>query len=130
MASLMAARGAFVARTAAPIKCMASMRSTMTSRAIMPIAPRTAQTSSFLGGSFAGSSLVRVAPTRGGLLVMANNKKSIACTKEGTNRKRRRTSGFKARMATKNGRKVIKSRRAKGRHVLCPASEGKSGGKK
>lgn len=170
-------------------------------------------------GSFAGSSMTRVAPARGGLVVMANAKKSIACTKEGTNRcgrvwsaslaslgrtawavrnssaiqkiyafswwnfalppgpkptdtpvqslvqsgehtqlqqarlyactahkwsisldgsslaharhrKRRRTSGFKARMATKNGRKVIKARRAKGRHSLCPASEGKSGGKK
>ncbi|KXZ44057.1 hypothetical protein GPECTOR_74g671 [Gonium pectorale] len=130
MASLLAARGAFAARTAAPVKCMATMRSAMTSRAIMPVVPRTGQTSSFLGGSFAGSSLVRVAPARGGLLVMANAKKSMACTKEGTNRKRRRTSGFKARMATKNGQKVLKARRARGRHVLCPASEGKSGGKK
>ncbi|GFR39855.1 hypothetical protein Agub_g352 [Astrephomene gubernaculifera] len=130
MASLLAARGTFVARTSAPVKCVASMRSAMTSRAIMPFTPRVAQTSSFLGGSFAGSSLVRVAPARGSLLVMANAKKSIACTKEGTNRKRRRTSGFRTRLATKNGRKVLKARRAKGRHSICPASERKSGGKK
>ncbi|PNW88448.1 hypothetical protein CHLRE_01g030050v5 [Chlamydomonas reinhardtii] len=124
MASMLMSRVA-----AAPVKAVACMRSAMTTRAIAPITARPA-TSSFMGGSFAGSSMTRVAPARGGLVVMANAKKSIACTKEGTNRKRRRTSGFKARMATKNGRKVIKARRAKGRHSLCPASEGKSGGKK
>ncbi|KAG2495598.1 hypothetical protein HYH03_006198 [Edaphochlamys debaryana] len=129
MASLLAQRGAFVASSRAPVRVVAFAGSAMTSRATMPIVPRTT-TSSFMGGSFAGSSLARVAPARGGLVVMANAKKSIACTKEGTNRKRRRTSGFKARMATKNGRNVLKARRAKGRKCLCPASEGKSGGKK
>ena len=34
--------------------------------------------------------------------------------------KRARTHGFRARMATRNGRKVLQSRRSKGRAHLIP----------
>jgi large subunit ribosomal protein L34 len=34
----------------------------------------------------------------------------------GTNRKQKRTSGFRARMRSRTGQKVIKARRARGRH--------------
>ncbi len=40
-------------------------------------------------------------------------------TLEGTNRKQKRTSGFRARMRTVNGRKVIQARRNKGRHQIA-----------
>jgi large subunit ribosomal protein L34 len=41
----------------------------------------------------------------------------------GTNIKAIRVSGFRARMQTKNGRKVIKSRRARGRKKLSISSK-------
>lgn len=40
-------------------------------------------------------------------------------TLEGTKRKRQHVSGFRARMATKNGRRVMNARRSKGRHQLA-----------
>jgi large subunit ribosomal protein L34 len=39
-------------------------------------------------------------------------------TLRGTKLKRSRTSGFRARIKTSSGRKILKSRRTKGRHSL------------
>ncbi len=39
-------------------------------------------------------------------------------------RRRTRTHGFRARLATKGGRKVLKARRAKGRHQLATQPKG------
>ena len=40
-------------------------------------------------------------------------------TLRGSNRKRNRTSGFRARMATAGGRKTLSRRRAKGRKKIA-----------
>ena len=39
-------------------------------------------------------------------------------TLNGSRRKVLKTSGFRARLATKSGRKILKNRRRKGRHRL------------
>jgi large subunit ribosomal protein L34 len=39
-------------------------------------------------------------------------------TLNGTKKKAIKTSGFRARLATKSGRKILKKRRRKGRHKI------------
>ncbi|CAL6379509.1 unnamed protein product [Bathycoccus prasinos] len=68
----------------------------------------------------------RVTPSasngRGALVITAGGR-SIGCTLGGTRRKTARKSGFFARKATPNGRRVLKARMKKGRKVLAPAGK-------
>lgn len=132
--ALLMSRSVLVSRAAAP-RPMAFCSPVTASRSAMLTSarPSLASSSSFMGGSSFGSAslLMRVAPApRGTLQVVANAKKSIGCTKEGTNRKAAQVSGFRARQATATGRKILKLRRKKGRHVLCKISMASSAGKK
>jgi large subunit ribosomal protein L34 len=56
------------------------------------------------------------------LTIECNRKKGKGNTLEGTRRKRARVSGFRTRIASVGGAKVLAARRKKGRAVLCPAS--------
>ena len=72
---------------------------------------------------------------RGALVVVANAKNSMGAKqgKGGTNRHRKRTSGYRVRKQTVGGRRILKASRKRGRKTLAPASthgSKYSGGKK
>jgi large subunit ribosomal protein L34 len=70
----------------------------------------------------AAAPLRRLADSFRSLTIECNRKKGKGCTLEGTRRKRARVSGFRTRIASVGGAKVLAARRKKGRKVLVPAS--------
>ena len=66
--------------------------------------------------------LRRVSDAFRALTIECNRKKGKGNTLEGTRRKRARVSGFRSRIASVGGAKVLAARRKKGRKVLVPAS--------
>eukprot|EP01023_Acetabularia_acetabulum_P032445 TRINITY_DN30302_c0_g1_i2.p2 TRINITY_DN30302_c0_g1~~TRINITY_DN30302_c0_g1_i2.p2 ORF type:complete len:129 (+),score=11.55 TRINITY_DN30302_c0_g1_i2:107-493(+) len=79
-------------------------------------------TSIFTGQQIISGSRSGLVVRRVPFLIECNAKKSMGCTKEGTKRAAIRTSGFRTRMRTPGGRRVLKARRKKGKWVLCPVS--------
>jgi len=62
------------------------------------------------------------------LLKVRAGRPCLGCTKRSRSRKSRaRVSGFRARLQTPTGRRVLKRRRVKGRKILVPAANPNSG---
>ncbi|PRW60083.1 50S ribosomal L34 [Chlorella sorokiniana] len=104
----------------APLRLSSSRPAQLQSSFLAPVAGLKGLCASF--AQMVLGAAQQLARSRTGLLVECNNKKGLGCTLRGTRRKRARVSGFRARMATVGGRKVLAARRKKGRKALVPAS--------